>query len=339
MNTSASWPKVTVVIPNWNTRRWLAGCLDGLRAQHYQDFCIVLVDNGSTDDSVAFVEQHYPKVRVLSFAENRGFAPAVNAGIRETRSEYVALLNVDTVPQSNWLLGLVETMDQSPPNVGCLASKMLSLQDPDKIDDVGNILSWYGSAQKRGNGEPSETYNEHEEVFSACAGASLCRRSFLEDVGGFDESFNSYLEDIDIGLRGRLLGYRCMYVPTAKVLHQVHGSGLARSRYVYLVTRNRLAMLFKNIPLALLMKHSRTLLYGQVYFFLVYKKPFYSLAGTIAFLFALPRVLRQRRAIQKRKRISNQALETMLSNDLGEIPLREIVKNKQRWIAKKLYHP
>ncbi len=330
MNTSASWPKVTVVIPNWNTRRWLAGCLDGLRAQHYRDFKVILVDNGSTDGSVAFVKQHYPEVQVLSFAENRGFAPAVNAGIQRTRSEYIALLNVDTVPKSNWLLSLVETMEQSPPDVGCLASKMLKLEDPNTIDEAGDTLSWYGSARKRGAGEPVEAYNQVEEVFSACAGAVLYQRDFLEEVGDFDESFNSYLEDIDLGLRGRLLGYRCLYVPTAEILHQGHGSGLARSRYVYLMTRNRLALLLKNIPLALLLKHSWTLLYGQIYFFLVYKKPFHSLAGTIMFLCALPRILRQRRAIQKRRRTSNEALETMLSDNLGEIPLREILKNRLR---------
>jgi GT2 family glycosyltransferase len=332
MDTSAPWPKVTVVIPNWNTRRWLTGCLGGLRTQHYRDFKVILVDNGSTDDSVAFVKLQYPEVKVLSFAENRGFAPAVNAGAQQAESEYIALLNADTVPQSSWLLSLVETMEQSLPDVGSLASKMLKLKAPDTIDDAGDILSWYGSARKRGMGEPAGTYNQVEEVFSACAGAVLYRRSFLEEVGGFDESFNSYLEDIDLGLRGQLLGYRCLYTPTAEVLHQGHGSGLARSHYVYFMTRNRLALLIKNIPLALLLKHSRNLIYGQVYYFLVYKRPFHSLGGTLAFLLALPRILRQRRTIQKRKRVSNQALDTMLSSDLGEIPLREVIKNKLKWI-------
>jgi GT2 family glycosyltransferase len=328
MSQSTFRPKVTVVIPNWNNLSWLPGCLDGLRAQQYQDFQIILVDNGSTDGSVAFVRKNYPQVRIVTFAQNRGFAPAVNAGIQQAHSEYVALLNTDTVPEPGWLRTLVETMEHSPPDVGFLASKMLQLQDPSTIDDAGDTLSWYGSARKRGSGESAEAYDQLEEVFSACAGAALYRRSFLQAAGGFDERFTSYLEDIDLGLRGRLLGYRCLYVPTAQVLHQGHGSGLARSRYVYLVTRNRLALLLKSIPWTLLFKHSWTLLHGQIYFFLVYKKPLHSLAGTIAFLFALPRILRQRRALQRKKAISDRALEAMLSNRLGEMPLREIIEGK-----------
>ncbi len=332
MNVSPAWPKVTVIIPNWNTRRWLAGCLDGLRAQTYQHFRVVLVDNGSTDNSVAFVREHYPEVKILSLAENRGFAAAINAGLRQVDSDYVALLNVDTIPQPNWLASLVETMDQSPPEVGCLASKMLALNNPNLIDDAGDTLSWYGSARKRGWGEPAEAYDQADEVFSACAGAALYRRTFFEKVGDLDEGFVSYLEDVDLGLRGRLLGYRCLYVATAEVLHQGQGAGTARARYVYLMTRNRLALLLKNIPLALLFKHSYTLLFGQFYFFLVYKRPLHSLAGFISFLIALPRLLRQRQMIQKRKRISNQALEAMLSDHLGEPRLRDIVKTKLRWV-------
>jgi GT2 family glycosyltransferase len=330
MDASTAQPKVTVVIPNWNTKRWLPGCLDGLRAQRYQDFQVILVDNGSTDGSVAFVRQHYPQVRILTFARNKGFAPAVNAGIQQSHSKYVALLNADTVPRPNWLLCLVEAMEQSPPGVGCLASKMLRLGDPDVIDDAGDILSWYGVARKRGLGEPADSYNKAEQVFSACAGAALYRRTFLEDVGGFDESFVSYLEDIDLGLRGHLLGYRCLYVPGAEVLHQSHGSGIARSRYVYLMTRNRLKLLTKNIPLPLLLKHCWTLAYGQLYFFLVYKRPLHSIAGTIAWFIALPHLLRQRHSIQEKKRISNLELDAALSNDLEEIPLGEILKNKLR---------
>jgi GT2 family glycosyltransferase len=321
-------PKVTVIIPNWNTRRWLPGCLDGLRVQRLRDFRVILVDNGSSDDSVAFVRQHYPEVQILSFSENRGFAAAVNAGLRQARSEYVVLLNVDTVPQPDWLSSLVETIEQSPPDVGCLASKMLVLEEPETVENAGDILSWYGSARKRGMGQPATDYTQLEEVFSPCAGAALYRQAFLDDVGGFDERFISYLEDVDVGLRGHLLGHRCLYVPTAEIPHQGHGAGISRARYVHLVTRNRLAMLTKNIPLRLLLKHIWTLSFGQVYFFLVYKKPVHSLTGTISFLVALPSILRQRREVQRQRRVPDSILEAMLSTELGEPSLREIVKNK-----------
>jgi hypothetical protein len=323
-------PKVAVIIPNWNTQRWLPGCLNGLRAQSYRDFRVLLVDNGSTDQSLELVRAQYPEVEILALPENRGFAPAVNAGIRHSCSEYVALLNVDTIPHPDWLRWLVEVMDQSLPTVGSLASKILSMDDPTIMDDAGNNLSWYGSACKRGRGEPAKNYDQIEEVFSACGGAALYRRSFLEKVGLFDETFVSYLEDVDLGLQGQLVGYRCLYVPGAQVLHQWRGAGIPRPKYVYLATRNRLALLFKNIPWSLLFKHSPTLLYGQLYFFLAYKKPVYSLAGIFAFLRAWPRLLRQRRAIQKRKHISNQALEALLISQLGEPGLTEIIKNRLR---------
>jgi GT2 family glycosyltransferase len=328
MNLSGHVPKVSVIIPNWNTQRWLAGCLNGLRTQQYKDFQIILVDNGSTDDSVAFVEQRYPEVKIVILPTNKGFAAAVNLGIRQSCSDYVALLNVDTVPQPDWLASLVQIMDQSPAEISCLASKMLSLANPDLIDDAGDTLSWYGSARKRGSGQPAQHYSQVEEVFSVCAGAALYRRNFFEDVGDFDENFVSYLEDVDLGLRGRLGGHQYLYVPAAEVWHQSHGAGLARSRYVYLMTRNRLALIFKNIPAALLLKKARMLLFGQFYFFLVYKKPFHSLAGIISFLITLPQILRQRRRIQQSKRVSNQDLEGMLSSELGEPRLRDIIRTK-----------
>lgn len=324
-------PKVTIVIPNWNTQRWLPGCLAGLQTQTYRDFQVIMVDNGSTDNSVAWVQQHYPEVEIIAFPENRGFAVAANAGIRQAETEYVVLLNVDTVPQPEWLSELVKTISESPAEVGALASKMLSLRKPGLIDDAGDTLSWYGSARKRGLGQPAENYTEPVEVFSVCAGAALYRRSFLVETGGFDENFGSYLEDIDLGLRGRLLGYRYLYVPTAPILHQSHGAGLARSRYVYFMMRNRLALLVKNIPLPLLLKHGYTLLFGQFYFLLVYKKPFPAMAGITAFLRALPSILRQRRSIQHRKKITNEALEVVLSDELGEPSLRDIIKTRLNW--------
>ncbi|MCB9076479.1 MAG: glycosyltransferase family 2 protein [Anaerolineaceae bacterium] len=323
-------PKVAVIIPNWNTQRWLPGCLDALNTQTFRDFQIIVVDNGSTDDSVAFIRDNYPDVRVITLPENRGFAVAVNTGIKATQSDYIALLNVDTVPRPGWLASLVETADQSSPDIGFLASKMLNLDQPDLIDDAGDSFSWYASSWKRGKGESAAHYNEPGEVFSACAGAALYRRRFFEKVGLFDEDFNSYLEDIDLGLRGRLLGYRCWYVPAAEVLHQGQGAGIPRPRYVTFSTCNRLTILIKNIPLALLVKHSYTLLFGQFYFLLVYKKPYYSAKGYAAFLRKLPLTIQKRRAILGQKKISNQTLDRLLTNDLNEPSLRTIFLTKLR---------
>lgn len=323
-------PRVTIIIPNWNTRRWLPGCLDALRAQSYRDFRVLLVDNGSTDDSVTFVREHYPEVEVHLSASKRGFAPTVNHGIHLAQSEYICLLNSDTVAHPDWLKELVSAIDHSPADVGGLASKMLSLQDPSRLDNAGDLFSWYGSNHKRGAGEPAAAYSEVTETISVCAGAALYRRSFLSDVGVFDERFESYLEDIDLGLRGRLLGYRYLYIPTAAVLHQSHGAGMPHARYVYLMTRNRLAVLLKNIPFGLLLRHWKTLAYGQIYYAIAYKRPWQTGRGLVSLILMTPHLLKQRRQILRRRSLSNAAFDALLSPDLLETPLSELIQNKAR---------
>ncbi|MBN2391082.1 MAG: glycosyltransferase family 2 protein [Anaerolineae bacterium] len=335
MTDSTEVARVTIVIPNWNTRKWLPGCLDGLRAQTFQDFAVLLVDNGSSDDSVAFVQTAYPEVRTIALPENRGFAAAVNVGIAASRSPYVALLNVDTQPSPTWLDALVTALDTAPLDVGGIASKMLQLTDPARIDNAGDTFSWYGSARKQGLDESASTYDTPCEVFSICAGAALYRRDFLQTVGDFDGRFGSYLEDIDLGLRGRLFGYRYLYEPNARILHQSHGAGTPHARYVTLMMRNRLAVLLKNIPARLLLKHLGTLLYGQFYYFLAYKRPWHSLKGWGGFMLTLPQVMRQRREILKRKQISNTELEALLSDELGEIPLPVLLRSKARQLLRK----
>lgn len=330
--TSLPCPLVTIVIPTWNSLRWLPGCFSGLRAQQYPHMELIVVDNGSTDGTVACLQSDYPEARLIQFPENRGFAAAVNAGIQQARGQFIALLNVDTVATPMWLSALVDAAQHSPPDVGSWASKMVSLTDPSRIDDAGDTLSWYGSARKRGLGQPAAAYTQADEVFSACAGAALYRRSFFEAVGLFDETFGSYLEDIDLGLRGRLLGFRCRYVPQAEVWHKGQGSGTVRPYYVYLMTRNRLLLLSKNIPMGLLIKHFWRWLYGQVYFFLVYKHPWQSLRGYAAFLKLLPQTWRARRTIQHHRRLSAADLEACLSRELGEPSLREILL--KRWRAR-----
>ncbi len=329
----SSFPKVTIVIPNWNTQQWLPGCLDGLQAQTYQNFEIIVVDNGSTDQSVEFIKKQYPDVKLIAFKENRGFAPAVNAGIQHVQTEYIVLLNVDTIPQPDWLKNLIGVIEQSPASVAGVASKMLSMDDPTIIDDAGNEFSWYGSANKRGLRESADNYTVTEEVFSVSGGASLFRRSFFDDVGYFDESFISYLEDVDLGLRGRLLGYQFMYAAEAKIKHRWSGARIPRPQYVYLSTRNRLALLLKNIPGPLLIKHLPSLLYGQIYFFIAYKKPLHSLKGLAAFFRDLTSLLKKRYMIQKRKSISNQMLDSMLTHELYEPPLSDIIKNKIKQLS------
>jgi GT2 family glycosyltransferase len=322
MNT----PKVTVVIPVWNGAAWLEACLDALAAQSFRDFTVIVVDNGSTDDSRALVARHAPQAALIAWERNRGFAAAVNAGIRASRTEYVALLNVDTLPRPDWLANLVRAMDAGAPDVGGLASKMLSMTDPTVVDDCGDSLSWQGTAAKRGHGRNAVEFEREEEIFSPCAGAALYRKSFLNELGGFDERFFAYLEDVDLGLRGHLRGYRYRFVPMAEVLHQGHGSGLSQARYVRLMTRNRISLLLKNLPARLLIRHAASLLYGQIYFFIAYRRPLAALAGYVSVLPVLPHIARERRRIQKNLKITPEQAERLLTPTMAEPPLRELAR-------------
>ena len=326
-------PKVAVVIPNYNGAVWLRGCLGGLAGQELEDFVVILVDNGSTDGSLDLVRELRPDVQLVALGENRGFAAAVNLGIAATKSVYVALLNTDTIPGASWLGALVRALEDSPPEVAAVAPKMLRMDDTSTIVDAGNALSWTGAAEKVGHGRPASEFVRRCEIFSPSAGASLYRRSFLEEMGGFDECYFAYLEDVDLGLRGRLCGYRFIFEPAAEILHKGHGSGVARGSYVQLLTRNRLLLFAKNVPLSLLIRNLGALLRGQLYFFLAYRRPFRSLAGYASFVRLIPHVIRERRRMRPLIRIDPQKLDQMLAPRTDDPALRApLVRWVSRWV-------
>jgi GT2 family glycosyltransferase len=305
--------RTTVVIPNWNGMKWLQDCLQSLSDQSEPGFDTLVVDNGSTDGSVAFIKACFPAVKLIGLPANLGFAKAANIGIAQAMTPYIALLNTDTRPDPDWLSSLVARMDRAPPEVGGLSSQMLRFEDRRLIDDAGDTLSWYGAATKRGHGDPATAYGEESEVFSVCAGAGFYRRAFLEKAGGFDETFFAYLEDVDLGLRGRLLGFRFLYVPGARVLHQGHGSGLPTARYVALMACNRLVLFAKNVPLRLLLRHAPRLFYGQIWFLVAHGHAWASLKGYGSFIARLPSTLRQRRRIQDKMVLEPTQIDRLLS--------------------------
>ncbi len=294
---------ITVVIPNWNGRAWLPGCLEALALQERLPGEVILVDNGSADDSVAWVKKHYPWIKLITMNRNAGFAVAVNAGIKAAGNSMICLLNSDTIPAPSWLDALYRALRAADDTIGAVCGKMLRLDQPDRIENAGDTFSWQGAAEKRGYNQPAALWNAPGEVFSVCAGGALYRKAFFDVVGLFDEHFFAYLEDIDLGLRGRLMGFRYEYVPGAEMLHQGHGSGLPSSRYVRLTTANRLRIVAKNIPAHWLLKRMFSLLYGQWYFLLGHRRPWSSLLGWIDFMHDLPHCYHERKRIQNTSRI------------------------------------
>ncbi len=245
---------VSVVIVNWNGKEFLLECLEGLRRQTYRDFSVILVDNGSQDGSTVFVAEHYPEVRIMALADNRGFAAANNVALRTVETEFVALLNNDAVPDPLWLKSLVEALEEYP-QAGLAASKMLLYNRREMIDRAGDGYTKAGAALLRGRGLPADAHGMREWVFGACAAAVLYRMAMLHDIGFFDEDFFLLYEDVDMSFRAQLKGYACLYVPEALVYHKnsssiVHDS----SRSVYYGHRNLEWVYIQNMPSRLLIK-------------------------------------------------------------------------------------
>ncbi len=220
-NTPAEF-LISVVLVNWNSRDDLRACLQSLQAQTDARFEIIVVDNGSQDGSLEMLREEFPQVRAVPTGENLGFAEGCNRGIDVARGEWIALLNNDTVAAPNWLSELRRYALELPPDVGALQSKLVFRDEPNKINSAGILLFGNATARDRLIGEPDRE-QQVEEIFAVTAGAALYRRAMLEQVrertGVLDRGFFMYFEDVDLGWRCRLAGWRAFYVPTSVVAH------------------------------------------------------------------------------------------------------------------------
>lgn len=241
--------KVTVVIPNYNGIKYIRDCMDSLRKQEGIDFELLIVDNGSKDGSLEVLQEEYTEARVIALEENTGFCHAVNLGIQNSNTPYVILLNNDTVVKAGFVESLVKAIEESE-RIFSVSSMMLSMKDESIIDDAGDGYSMLGWAYARGKGKTVSRYEKRAEIFAACGGAAIYRKAIFEEIGYFDENHFAYLEDIDIGYRARIYGYRNVYEPAAKVIHA--GSATSGSRYNEFKTKlssaNNAYMIAKNMP-------------------------------------------------------------------------------------------
>ena len=218
---------VALVIPNHNGERWLPGVLDSVAAQTVAPAEVVVVDDGSTDGSAALVAERFGAVRVLELEGNRGFARAANAGFAAVTAEAVALVNTDVVLAPDWLERAAGALAQEP-RAAAVATKLVDLEDPAILYSAGDVLRRDGVCEQRGRFErDGGRYDTPGEVFSACAAAALYRRTAVEAAGGFDERLGTYLEDVELGLRLRLAGWRCRWEPRAVARHAGGGSSAA----------------------------------------------------------------------------------------------------------------
>ncbi|RAP52858.1 MAG: glycosyl transferase family 2 [Methanosphaera sp. rholeuAM270] len=240
---------VTVAIPNYNNRDLLDNLLGSLK-KSISLSQVIIVDNASEDDSTSLVRQKYPEVTLIENKTNRGFACAVNQAIKLVKTEYVFLLNNDTLLEEDTIISLLKTI-----NISCdifsVSSKMIQYHNRKLLDDAGDEYTILGWSKRRGYAKDISKYGIDEEVFSACAGAALYRMSVFREIGLFDEAFESYVEDMDLSFRARLHGYKCYYSSDAIVYHV--GSAATGSRYnefkVRISARNNVYLIYKNMSL------------------------------------------------------------------------------------------
>ena len=311
-------PLVSIVVPNWNGAAFLPGCLASLDAQSYPRREVILVDDASTDDSVAVVRLRFPHVHVVALERNRGFARAVNEGIRRARGEIVALLNNDAEAEPTWIERLVDALSRYP-EAGFAASKILLYERRDVLHAAGDLYRCDGVPGNRGVWEKDRgQYDREEYVFGACAAAAAYRRSMLDDVGLFDERFGMYCEDVDLSFRAQLQGYRCIYVPTARVYHRLSATG-GGPLASYFCGRNFVGLVVKNVPSSVLRRCWHRMLVAQLRIAIEAlrhaREPAARarLRGQLAGLRWLPELLRARRDVQRRRTVHDDYVWSILS--------------------------
>lgn len=309
---------VAVIIPNWNGKKWLEICLNSLVKQTYHTFEIVVVDNGSTDDSISYIEQHFPQVKIVSLHNNSGFAAAINAGVKSVDTEYVAFLNNDTEADTHWLSELMACSARNP-DIVSFCSKLLNFDDRKKIDGVGIQINEVGQARSIGWEEKDVGQFEKERlIFGATGGAALFKRNVFLKVGGFDEHYFMYSEEVDWAFRAQFLGYKSLFCPKAIIYHKHKAtSGKRQDMLEYWQFKNMYMTIIKNFPTSILLSKWRWLKIGLVYLNTIlyqirsgyYWQPF---AVTMSLIINSPYLLKERSKIQKTKKITDLYLEQYL---------------------------
>jgi GT2 family glycosyltransferase len=309
--------KVSVVIPNWNGERFLRGCLQSLREQTFKAFEVILVDNASTDGSLALVEKEFPEVRVVKLVRNLGLTGGANAGIKAAQGEVIALLNNDAEAHPNWLESLWDAL-QRHPEAGMAASKILLYDRRSIINSAGDFYRLDGVPGNRGVWEEDRgQYDREEYVFGACGGAAAYRKAMLEEIGLFDEDMFMYCEDVDLAWRAQIAGYRCVYTPKAIAYHRLSATGGGKLASFY-NGRNFIYVLAKDYPSSLFRKYWPIILKAQLKIAADALRAWRGeaararLRGQLAGLKAIPLALSKRQSVYSLRRVPDSYLESLL---------------------------
>ena len=314
---------IDIIIPNYNGAEELKICFASLEKQTYKDFNIILVDNGSTDNSVEFTKSNFPRHQIIMLDKNFGFAKAINAGLRFSlainNSEFILLLNNDIELKEDFLANGIETFERLK-DVSFIAVKMLNYFNRDVIDDCGDFIKANGGSPfARGHGDIDKgQYDKLEYIFGACAGAAFYRKDVFNKIGLFDEDYFAYLEDLDFSFRLQLAGYKCYYNPEIVCYHKRgETSKKIEGLNIRLSEKNLIALRLKNYPMFIYLKYTPLFFIARIvryYKFIKLHPPVIiksAIVGYLKGLSEIPKTLRKRRAVQKTKCVSTKYIESL----------------------------
>lgn len=294
--TESDEPNISVIIVNWNGRHWLEKCLPSLAEQSYDDFEVIIVDNGSEDNSVAWLRENWPQIRVLTLSTNQGFARANNRGIEVATGKWIAILNNDTLVDRDWLQNLINKTGDS--RVGMVASLVVFWDEPDRVDAAGILVDKAGIAWNGGHGQLVNDLSVPEQVFGPNGAAALYRKRMLTEIGAFDEDYFAYYEDVDLAWRARRAGWHCLYSPSAIVRHKHSATGGQFSwQKRFLISRNKLWTIIKNYDGKEFFRNLPLILFydlATLFYRLGTERNLASLKGRFAALAGIPQMISKR---------------------------------------------
>jgi hypothetical protein len=314
-------PETSVIIVNFNGKHFLTDCFQAIENQTFKEIEVILVDNNSTDGSKEIIKEIQNKfsftLKCIFLDKNTGFTGGNIEGFKQATGDYILLLNPDTIADPHWIEQLIEAANNNP-EVGIFASKLINYST-DLIDSAGDGYSTSLKGFKRGEGQPNTHFNDFEYVFGACAGACLYRREMLDEIGFFDEDFFLIHEDTDLNFRAQLIGWKCLYVPTAIVYHKVRSTiGHKSDTAIFYTLRNSDFVRIINVPLNLFIRNFFSLLIGTLteffYFSVKHRKLLTYLKAKREVIISIPKLYKKRRRIQKMRCIPVSYLQGRLTS-------------------------
>jgi GT2 family glycosyltransferase len=311
-------PYVSIIIVNYNGAHHLHECLTSIQEIDYPDHEVVMVDNASSDDSIPFVKENFPFVRIISLSRNYGFAEGSNIGAKNSKGEYVVFLNNDTKVDKKWLSELVKEIIRDNSIAAC-GSKML-FYDGNRINHAGASITLLGNAYDIGFGqEDNGKFDQKRFVGSTCGGSMILRKKVFDLLGGFDPEYFACSEDVDICLRAWIYGFKNMYVPASIVYHK-YGETLGKRQSawrIYFCQKNRLVNILKNFETINIIKSLiisipydcvRMMIFLS---FMETRTAFSLIKANIDVLAKMNRILQKRKIIQRKRRMSDSSIIKM----------------------------